>query len=141
MSLTISSYLQGHRTAEGSWIPTNPFYNTVHHRYSATTCVQLYNIPILRNSSVNGFYAITHMYRSRVVHTLLRQNRDGSVDIMTESGEVSQHFANLYEVLNTILKQMGYIAFVAAVAVAESVSSFRTHDPTDFVIVVSEDPT
>ena len=147
MALTISSYLRGHRTAEGYWIRSNPFYSAAHHRYSAAVYVQLYAIPILRDSSVDGYYAVTHMNRGRVIHTLLRQNADGSVDVMTESGAVQQHLANLYEVLDTILMQMGYVATSAVSVVPEATapqqspaSTVRTQDPIE-VVVHSEDPT
>jgi hypothetical protein len=146
MSLTISSYLRGHRTAEGYWIRSNPFYNAAHHRYSATVYVQLYAIPVLRDSSVDGYYAVTHMNHGRVIHTLLRQNADGSVDVMTESGAVQQHFATLYAVLDTVLTQMGCVATsVVAVtpettALPSPATTVRTQDPIE-VVVYSEDPT
>ncbi len=141
MSLTLSSYLRGHRTAEGYWIRSNPFYNAAHHRYSATVYVQLYKIPVLRDSSVDGFYAVTHMNKGHVVHTLLRQNADGSVDVMTESGVVQQHFATLYIVLDIILTQMGCVAhdWPAAPTTQTSVASYSTSDPIE-VVVYSEDP-
>lgn len=144
MSLTISSYLRGHRTAEGYWIRSNPFYSAAHHRYSAAMYVQLYAIPVLRDSSVDGYYAVTHMNHGRVIHTLLRQNADGSVDVMTESGAVQQHFANLYEVLDTILTQMGYMRVLVPpspqAAPPLPLSSASTCDPIN-VVVVGEDPT
>jgi len=144
MSLTISSYLRGHRTAEGYWIRSNPFYNAAHHRYSATAYVQLYAIPVLRDSSVDGYYAVTHMNRGCVIHTLLRQNADGSVDVMSESGVVQQRFVNLYVVLDTILTQMGCVAHdLPATPTPSSQASsvsYSTSDPIE-VVVYGEDPT
>ena len=144
MSLTISSYLRGHRTAEGYWIRSNPFYNAAHHRYSATVYVQLYAIPILRDSSVDGYYAVTHMNHGRVIHTLLRQNADGSVDVMSESGVVQQRFVNLYVVLDTILTQMGCAAHdlpaTPTPSSQASIVSYSTSDPIE-VVVYGEDPT
>ena len=140
MSLTVSSYLRGHRTAEGSKIPFNPFYNATHHRYSAAAYVQTYRLPVLRNSSVDGFYAITHMYGHRVLHTLLRQNGDGSVDVMSETGAVLEHYETLYAILDRILLNSSVVLDLRVPA-ASVASSHGTRDPIEVVVVCSEDPT
>lgn len=139
MALSVNSYLHGHRTPEGYWIRSNPFYTSSHHRYSAATYVQMYSLPVLRNSSVDGFFAITHYYNGRVVNTLLRQNRDASIDVMTESGVVQRHFANLYVILDMILAHMG-CDLPATPTRPASVTSYSTRDPIEVVVCGGEDP-
>ena len=135
------------RDPAGYWIRSHPFYNPAHHRYSAVSYVQTYRLPVLRDSSVDGFFAITYMYNGRVVHTLLRQNADASIDIMTENGAVSRHYATLYDVFDAIgvhVRPSAPCLTTPLVSTAFSASAYAsgasTRDPIE-VVVHSDDPT
>jgi hypothetical protein len=136
------------RDPSGYWVRSHPFYNPAHHRYSAVSYVQTYRLPVLRDSSVDGFFAITYLYNGRIIHTLLRQNADASIDIMTEHGAVSRHYSTLYDVFDAIGVQVRPQAPVPLPCITTPListpftraSTVRTCDPIE-VVVHSDDPT
>ncbi len=107
--LSVSSFLSGARDTSGKEILRNPFFNPLVDRAGAESQVIHYRLPVIRNSSNTGLYAITYIcYRRRsLVHTLFRQNADYSVDVMTQSGDVAEHYNDIYELLDIVLERYG----------------------------------
>ena len=103
--LTIGSFLVGYRTAAARHITSNPFYNPWADRDSAESYVWRCGYPILRDSSRRGLFAITFMCRERgtMIHSLLRQNRDLSIDCLNDEGQITQHFTDVYELLERVI--------------------------------------
>ena len=99
--LTIDSFFLGYRTAEAKSIPHNPFFNALYDRDSAEMAVISYGFPVLRNSSRAGFYAITFYcwQRQSIVHSLLRQNANLSITVLTDSLVPCEHFTDVYSLL------------------------------------------
>ena len=103
--LTIGNFLIGYRTAAGAAITSNPFYNRLLDRTSAELYVRGCGYPVLRPSSRRGFYAITYNCRVRrmIIHSLLRQNADLSIDCLNDAGEITSYHTDLYELLEGII--------------------------------------
>jgi hypothetical protein len=108
-TLTVSSFLSGARNEDGKSILHNPFFNPFLDRYSAERQVIHYRLPVIRNSSYEGFYAVTYIcYRRRgIVHTLLRQNADNSVDVLDDRFNACEHYADIYTLLDIVLDHNG----------------------------------
>lgn len=106
-SLTISSFLSGSRDEASKVISYNPFYNPSLDREGALFHVITNRLPVLRNSSYTGLYAITYICYRRysIIHTLLRQNADLSVDVLREPDVVIEHFNDIYELLDVVLRR------------------------------------
>ena len=107
--LSVSSFLSGARDTTGKEVLRNPFFNPLVDRAGAELQVIHYRLPVIRNSSHRGLYAISYIcYRRRtLVHTLFRQNADYSVDVMTDSGGVCEHYNDVYELLDIVLERYG----------------------------------
>jgi hypothetical protein len=62
--------------------------------------------PLLRESSIAGHYAATYycLKRSKIIHTLFRQNVDNSIDDVSPQGVVWGHYGSLEEFM-TILQR------------------------------------
>lgn len=103
--LSISSFLSGVRTTEALVVIHSPFFNDLADRESAEFMVNPYRGPVLRHSSRNGLYAVTYycLTRRTIMHTLLRQNADLSVDVLTDAGVPTEHYANIYDLLTVII--------------------------------------
>jgi hypothetical protein len=103
--LTIGSFLLGYRTSAARSIPHNPFYNPWADRASAEDYVRRCGYPLLRDSSRRGLFAITYVCRvdRRILHTLLRQNADLTIDCLTDDGLICQHFVDIYELLEGVV--------------------------------------
>jgi hypothetical protein len=103
--LTIGSFLLGYRTAAAQNITSNPFYNAWADRGSAESYVWRCGYPILRDSSRRGLFAITFICRVRgtMIHSLLRQNSDLSVECLNDEGEITQYFTDIYELLDGVI--------------------------------------
>ncbi len=108
-TLSVSSFLSGVRNELGRSIIHNPFFNPFLDRYAAERQVVHYRLPVLRHSSYEGFYAVTYIcYRRRaLVHTLLRQNADNSVDVLDDSRNAIEHYADIYALLDIVLDRQG----------------------------------
>jgi hypothetical protein len=104
--LTINSFLLGYRTTEAKSIPHNPFYNALYDRDSAETAVAHYGFPVLRNSSRAGFYALTFYcwQRQSIIHSLIRQNADLSITVLTDTLVACEHYANVYNLLTLAIQ-------------------------------------
>lgn len=101
MPYTIFSFLTGQRTEEAKVIRANPFYNDVATRESAEFLVSHFGQPVLRKSSRVGLYAATYycLQRRTIVHSLLRQHADLSINVLTDAGVPCEHYADIYELL------------------------------------------
>ena len=105
LPLTIHSFLLGHQTEEGKIIYQNPFYNSILDRSAAEMAVMNYGFPVLRNSSRPGLYAITYYcgIRRALVHSLLRQNADLSVDTLSDTHGVYERCRDIYQLLTVVI--------------------------------------
>ena len=105
MPYTIFSFLTGERSEAAKVIYANPFYNDVATRDSAEFLVQHFGLPVLRRSSRPGLYAATYycLTRRTLIHTLLRQNADLSIDVLTNAGVPCEHYADIYELLALVI--------------------------------------
>jgi hypothetical protein len=105
LPLTINSFLLGYRTEAAKVISNNPFYHPLYDRASAELGVHRYGFPVLRESSRRGLYAITYrcLARGQIVHTLLRQNADLSIDVLNDDGATIESYTNIYELLALVL--------------------------------------
>ena len=103
--LTINSFLLGYRTETAKTIIHNPFYNVLYDRSTAEAAVVKDGLPILRDSSHHGLYAVTFhcSQRKRIVHSLLRENSDNSIDVLSEAYVVYHKYSNIYELLSLLL--------------------------------------
>ncbi len=103
--LSITSFLSGTRTTDALTVIRNPFFNVLADRESAEVLVSYYGNPVLRHSSRIGLYAVTYycLARRTIVHTLIRQNADLSVDVLTDAGVPIEHYASIYDLLTLII--------------------------------------
>ncbi len=93
-------------------ILSHPFFQPLADRAIATSYVQSMRIPVLRCSSIPGRYAITYAVGTNIHHSLLRENENGTVDIISEDGSRLQRFLNILSVISTVWNPMPYIASV-----------------------------
>jgi hypothetical protein len=105
---SIASFLHGERTDAARVIPHNPFYSNLANRETAALTVMEFGLPVLRRSSIAGCYAITYLcpVRRTVVHSLLRQNADTSIDLLNDRGFVIERYASIYDLLLLVLGRM-----------------------------------
>jgi len=106
MDHRIIEFLTGGRPAAGLVVSANPFYNAHSTRAHAESAVSsYYTWPIIRPSSHAGFYAVTFFCKIRrcVIHSLLRQNADLSVDVLDDAHNVYARYVNIYELLSVII--------------------------------------
>jgi hypothetical protein len=61
-------------------------------RSQAEEHVQRTGEPVLRHSSQAPYFAITYKLGIRINHSLLRQNNDGTVDMLRHDGSLFQHY-------------------------------------------------
>lgn len=103
--LTIFSFLSGTRTAEAMSVSRNPFFNVAADRELAEMLVRYYGHPVLRRSSRPGLYAITYycLVRRSITNTLFRQHPDLSVDVLSDAGVVTEHYATIYDLLTLVI--------------------------------------
>jgi hypothetical protein len=88
-----------------SYISNSPFFVPWFTRDSATAHVQTTRGPVLRTSSIRGFYALTYVDREYgIIHTLLRQNPDATVDVMnSDTKTVYSRFRTVHDLLRAVL--------------------------------------
>jgi hypothetical protein len=86
-------------------ILTHPFFLAGVDRGTAERMVSYNRWPILRTSSVAGRYAVTYYCRKRlrIVHTLIRQNADNSLEDISPEGVVWGHYMNLEEFVHILI--------------------------------------
>jgi hypothetical protein len=84
---------------------THPFFLAGVDRGTAERMVSYNRWPILRTSSVEGRYAATYYCRKRfrIVHTLIRQNADNSVEDISPEGVVWGHYRTLDEFVSILV--------------------------------------
>lgn len=104
--LTRAQYVAGHRNDAAYSIPTNPFFSS-----DCTRAEAIQNVvsgPVLRRSSITGYYALTFKTGETIQHSLLRLNPDNSVDNVSESGTIYERFCNICILLDRALSFMRY---------------------------------
>jgi len=103
--LTINSFILGYRNEEGKLITSNPFFHSLYDRVSAELGVMRYGFPVLRDSSRHGLYAVTYrcLIRGRIIHTLLRQNSDLTIDILDDGERQIESFTTIYDLIALIM--------------------------------------
>jgi hypothetical protein len=143
MPLSVAEYFAGVRTWDAARIPQSPFYQNVD-RAAASLFVRAHRLPVLRPSSVPGYYAVTYLdpnNASVVVNTLLRQSGWAVEAINSDGVTVFQRFENLYMILDALTGSMPtsgpavatpaapVIAVPAATAATAVVEAPPTSDP------------
>lgn len=105
--LSIHSFLLGARTEAAKYIPANPFYNDAIDRNTAERVITLSRLPILRKSSIRGCYAVTFIcpVRRSIVHSLLDQKPDLSVEVVDLGGARSETFTTIYDLLSALISR------------------------------------
>jgi hypothetical protein len=103
-----------------SSICSHPFFRDCD-REAATLYTLRTRLPVLRNSSLTGkyaftFYSLTH---SEVVHLLIVEDPDGSIENISESGHVYSRHDNIHAFLEK--------AGVTATAPSQPIEHPMTH--------------
>jgi hypothetical protein len=82
-------------------IPTHPFFIAGIDREAAERTALRSGHPVLRTSSVEGHYAVTYYcpQRHRIIHTLLRQKADNSIEVVHPTGIVCGYYTDVTELL------------------------------------------
>ncbi len=139
---TVSPLPSAH-TADALIVTRNPFFNALVNRESAEVIVSNYGNPVLRHSTRPGLYAATYycLVRRAILHTLFRQNANHSVNILTDDGAISTHYATIYDLLKLLIwgprRTHPLVTIAPALApllptvVAQTTRASLDEDPTD----------
>lgn len=92
-----------------SSILTHPFFQPAADRAAATSYTRYARTPVLRFSSVIGRYAITYAIGDNVHHSLLRENTNGTVDIISENGCCLHRFLDIVSIISAVWNPVPHI--------------------------------
>ena len=112
-------------------IQNNPFYNPTVTREQATRMINdSHLMPILRRSSHDGLYAVTYYcdVRRSVIHSLLRQNADLSIDVLDDDHNIYNHYDNIYSLLLLIVRGPA-VAFMGGRGGPPAVAAVNSRPP------------